>query len=228
MNTQQTTGQITGQTTGTGISRPRPQKKETDMATKSTKFDSKTVQSGAVRPFYAYVGVTDLAVETVRDYVADVQKSVSGLDLQPKALRDQAVTIVSTRVDALSKDAKAVPAKVQTTVADNVSALGDTYTDLVKRGESLVGRIRRQQATQDAVKSGETTVAKAKTPRTQATKSAKATTKSASSAAKKTTTTAKKRSTAPKSSAKATGTAAKKTATAATKAVADAAQKVGD
>ena len=201
-----TTQQTTQQTTGTGIRRPRPQKKETDMATKSTKFDSKTVQAGAVRPFYAYVGVTDLAVETVREYVADVQKSVSGLDLQPKALREQAAT----------------------TVADNVSALGDTYTDLVKRGESLVGRIRRQQATKDAVKSADTTVAKAKTTRTQATKSAKATTKSASSAAKKTVTTAKKRSTAPRSSAKATNTAAKQTASSATKAVAGAAKKVGD
>ncbi|MEO5854012.1 MAG: hypothetical protein ABIQ15_16005 [Nocardioides sp.] len=184
------------------------------MATKSTKFD---IKSEAVRPFYASVGVTDLAVEAVREYAADVQakvrgyqanvqKNVSELDLQPKALREQAVTLVD----------------------ENVAALGETYTDLVKRGESLVGRIRRQQSTQDAVKSAETTKAKAKTTRTQATKSAKATKKAATSAAKRTTTTAKKRSTAPASSAKATTTAAKKTATAATKAVADAAQKVGD
>lgn len=195
------------------------------MATKSTKFD---IKSGAVRPFYAYVGVTDLAVEAVREYVADVQAKVSGRDLQPKTLRDQAVTVVSTRVDALSKDAKAVPAKVQTIVDDNVAALGDTYGDLVKRGESLVGRIRRQQSTRDAVKSAETTSAKAKTTRTQTAESAKATTKTATAGAKKVTTTAKERSTAPKSSAKATTTAAKKTATAASKAVTDAAQKVGD
>ena len=195
------------------------------MTTKSTKFD---IKSEAVRPFFAYVGVTDLAVEAVREYVADVQAKVSGRDLQPKALRDQAATVVSARVDALSKDAQAVPARVQTIVDENVSALGDAYGDLVKRGESLVGRIRRQQSTRDAVKSAETTKAKAKTTRTQAEKSAKATTKTATSGAKKATTTAKKRSTAPKSSAKATGTAAKKTATAATKAVADAAQKIGD
>ena len=162
------------------------------MATTSrTKLDLKTVQT----PFYATVGVTDLAVGAVREY-------------------------------------KAVPAKVATLVDDNVSALGDTYVDLVKRGESLVGRIRRQRSTQATVKSAETTVTKAKTTRTQATKSTKAATKAATktaaTGAKKVTKTAKKRSTAPRSSAKATATAAKKTASSATQAVTDAAQKVGD
>ena len=122
---------------------------------------------------------------------------------------------------ALSKDAKAVPAKVQTIVDENAAALNDTYGDLVKRGESLVGRIRRQQSTQQTVKSAETTVSKAKTTKTQATKATKKT-------AKKATTTAKKASAPSKSSAKATVTAAKKTASSATQAVTDAAEKVGD
>ena len=63
-----------------------------------TKFDIKTE---ATRPLYAGVGVTDLAVEFVRGYVtdvqhrvADVQKNVTELDLQPQALREQAVTVV--------------------------------------------------------------------------------------------------------------------------------------
>ena len=206
------------------------------MATKSrTKIDLKTVQT----PFYATVGVTDLAVEAVREYVADVQtrvrgyqkdvqKTVAKVDLQPKVLRDQAVTVLSARVDALtalSGDAKAVPAKVQTLVDENVAVLNDTYGDLVKRGESLVGRIRRQQSTQQTVKSAETTVSKAKTTKTQATKATKTTAKTT---AKKATTTAKKQSASSKSSAKATVTAAKKTASSATQAVADAAEKVGD
>jgi len=205
------------------------------VATKSrTKIDLKTVQT----PFYATVGVTDLAVEAVREYVADVQtrvrgyqkdvqKTVAKVDLQPKVLRDQAVTVLSARVDALtalSGDAKAVPAKVQTLVDENVAVLNDTYGDLVKRGESLVGRIRRQQSTQQTVKSAETTVSKAKTTKTQATKA----TKTAGRGAKKATTTAKKQSASSKSSAKATVTAAKKTASSATQAVADAAEKVGD
>jgi len=207
------------------------------MATKTNVLDIK-----ASRPFYASVGVTDLAVEVVRDYVADVQtkvrgyqkdvrKNVSGLELKPTALRDQAASVVSTRVDAISKDAKAVNAKVQTVVDDNVAALTGTYVDLVKRGESLVGRIRRQKSTQETAESAATTVAKAKTTRTQATKSARSTASQAKKAtakqAKKATTTVKKSSTAPRSSARSSVTAAKKTASSGTRAVTDAAAKVG-
>ena len=207
------------------------------MATRipTLKIDTKsvaTLQAAAERPFYAGVGMTDLAVEVVRDYVADVQsrvrgysvdvqKNVASFDLQPKALRDTAVSAVTERVDALQGEVRTVPARVQNLVDDNVALLEGTYGDLVKRGESLVGRIRRQQATQDTVKSAETTVAKAKTTKTQATKASKAT-------AKKATSTAKKRSAAPRSSAKATTTAAKKTASNATTAAAEAAKKVGD
>jgi hypothetical protein len=232
------------------------------MATRipTLKIDTKSVavlQAAAEKPFYATVGVTDLAVEAVRDYVAevqtrvaglgkDVQKNVASIDLQPKALRDSAVTVVTARVEALGKDAQArrvaiekrvaglqgeartVPARVQNLVDDNVALIEGAYGDLVKRGESLVGRVRRQKSTQDTVKAAETTVAKAKTTKTQATKAAKSTAKATQSGTKKATTTAKKRSTAPRSSAKATSTAAKKTASAATKAVADAATKIGD
>ena len=72
-----------------------------------TKFD---IKLEATRPLYAGVGVTDLAVEAVRDYVADVQKrfvdvqkTVSSIDLQPQKLREQAINVVSTRVDALPR-----------------------------------------------------------------------------------------------------------------------------
>jgi hypothetical protein len=214
------------------------------------KFDIKTEAS---RPIYAGVGVTDLAVGLVRDYVADVQKKfagvqkdvqtrVSGIELEPKALREQAVTVVSARVDALSKDAKArraaiearvaelqadakaLPTKVQSVVAENVSTATETYADLAKRGETLVERIRKQSSTQATVTSAKTTSAKAKTTKTQATKATKTTAKKT---AKKASTTAKKTSTAPKSSAKATTTAAKKTASSAAQATTDAAAKVG-
>ncbi len=214
------------------------------------KFDIKTE---ATRPLYAGVGVTDLAVEAVRGYVADVQKTFAGVQktvttVDPQALRTQAVTVVNTRVDALTKDAKArrtaiearvaelqaeakvLPAKVQTLVTENVATVNDAYTDLAKRGEVLVGRIRKQEATKATVKSAKTTTAKAKTTKTQATKTAKSAAKTtatgAKSTAKKATTTAKK-SSAP-ASAKATTTAAAKTASSATSAVADAAEKVGN
>ena len=205
------------------------------------KFDIPTqIPTVATRPLYAGVGVTDLVVETVRDYVADVQKrlddvqkSVSGLEAKHEVLRDRASKAVADRVDTLNKDAQArrrvieqrvaelqsevqtFPTRLQKLVDAQVATAGDTYADLVKRGESLVGRIRGQQATQDAEAAAKTTVSKAKTTKTQATKSAK-----------KTTTQARK--SPAKSSAKATATAAKKTASSTAKAAADAAEKIGD
>jgi chromosome segregation ATPase len=198
------------------------------------KFDIKDIKIDAT-PLYAGVGVVDAAVEVVREYVADVQtrfvgvqkdlqKTVTTIDFEPKALREQAVTVVNTRVEALSKDAKArraaiearvaelqteakeLPAKVQALVNENVETVSDTYADLAKRGEALVARIRKQEATKATKAAAKTTSAKAKTTRTQAAKSA----------------------TTAKSSAKATGTAAKKTVKRAAKATTDGASKVGD
>jgi hypothetical protein len=202
----------------------------------------------AQRALHAGVGATDLAVEVVRDYAAEAQKlaqkaqqdlttRVSGLQksvihFEPKAFRAQAAKDAKARRAAIEKrvallqsqiqsEAAAVPAKVQKSLDAPVSTATDLYGDLVKRGEVLVGRIRRQQSTKDAVSAAETTVAKAKTTKTQATKAAKKTTTTAKTAAKK-------RSTTPRSSAKATTTAAKKTVSAGSRALADAAEKVGD
>jgi ElaB/YqjD/DUF883 family membrane-anchored ribosome-binding protein len=159
----------------------------------------------------------------------EVQKSVAGLEVQPEVVRDKATKAVTARIDTLSKDAQArrrhvekrvaelqselqaLPTRLQKLVDAQVSTAGDTYTDLVKRGESLVDRIRRQQSTQDAEAAAKTTVSKAKTTKTQAKKA-----------------TAKARKSPAKSSAKATGTSARKTASGTARAVVDAAEKVGD
>ncbi|MCR6032191.1 hypothetical protein GGQ22_12180 [Nocardioides sp. zg-579] len=213
-----------------------------------TTFDIKTladieIPAVAKRPLYAGVGATDLVVGYVRDYATTVQKAVADLDLEPKALRDQALVAVSARVEALSKDAKArraavesrvaelqgearaLPTRVQTTVNDNVEVVSGTYADLAQRGEQLITRIRRQEETKATTTAAKTTVSKAKATRTQTAKATKATARKATTTAKRT---AKKASTAPKSSAKGTATAAKKTAASATKATTAAAKKVGD
>lgn len=204
-----------------------------------TKFD---IRNEATRQFYAGVGVTDLAVEMVRDYMADMQKrfadlqkSIADLDLEPEHLRKQA----STRFETLSKDAqarrkavedrmaelqdeaKALPAKMQKLVDDNVASVNKTMDQLVKRGEGLVDRIRKQTSTKEALHEAKVTVTKAKTTRTQATKATK-------SAAAKTRETAKKAAATPRSSAKATATAARKTAASAAHAVVEAVEKIGD
>ena len=203
------------------------------------KFEIPTqIPAVATRPIYAGVGMTDLVVEAVRDYVADVQKRLDGVqksvsETKPEVLRDRAGKAVADTIDSLNKDAQArrrvieqrvaelqsevqtLPTRLQKLLDEQVATAGDTYADLVKRGESLVGRIRRQQSTQDTEAAAKTTVTKAKTTKTQATKAAKKTT-------------AKARKSPAKSSAKATTTTAKKTASSATKAVIDAAEKIGD
>jgi hypothetical protein len=194
------------------------------------KFDIKTE---ATRGLYAGAGVADLAVETVREYVAKgqtrfagVQKDIAGFDYSPEALRKQ----VNARVEALSKEAKARRAAAESRVAglrkeattrvnENADTATDAYGDLVKRGESLVSRIRRQEATKATTRSAKTTSSKAKTTSTQAKKTAKKSTAAAKKTAKKS---------PAKSSAKATATAAKSTASNAAQATSDGASKVGN
>jgi heparin binding hemagglutinin HbhA len=212
------------------------------------------------RPLYAGVGVTDLAVEFVREYVADVQKRAGEMQKtvtsgDPTALATEAqkraqlaTKRVTERVETLNKtvaddaqarraavekrvaelqaEAKALPTRLQKFLDAQLGTAGDTYGELVHRGESLVDRILRQQSTQDAEKAMETTVAKAKTTRTQATKSASTATKSVKKSVKKSGATARK--SPAKSSAKATATSAKKAAESTAAAVVDAAAKVGD
>jgi heparin binding hemagglutinin HbhA len=222
------------------------------------------------RPLYAGVGATERAVEILREYVSDVQKrfgevqkevqkTVSGIDYEPRALRteaqkraqhatEQARKVVNARVESLNKnvteDAQARRAAVEKRVAElqaelrdwqarfqklldeQLDTAGGTYGELVTRGESLVGRIRGQQSTQEAEQAVKTTAAKAKTTKTQAAKTAKSAKKSAQATAKKSATAAKK--SPAKSSAKATATSAQKAAESTAGAAAEAAPKVGD
>jgi heparin binding hemagglutinin HbhA len=137
-------------------------------------FDFKTE---AQKGLHAGVGAADLAIETVKDFVTEAQKtaqkrfeaaqkdaqkaltsaqkSVKGFEFQPQALRSQATTVVSSRVDELSKDAKARRAAVEKRVVDlqteaqkfvteNVSTATGTYEQLAKRGEKVVKRIRKE------------------------------------------------------------------------------------
>ena len=85
------------------------------------------VQQTLTKQFYAGVGVTDLAVEAVRDYVADVSKRLAEVqdslaksfaDFEPEAARGQAVGVVNARFEALSKDAKARRELVESRIAE--------------------------------------------------------------------------------------------------------------
>ena len=119
------------------------------MAKTKTTFDFKSIEvpAAAQKPLYAGVGAGDLAVTAVKEYVADVQRTVTGFD--PKAVRASALSAakarrsaVEARVAELQAEAKSLPTKVQTTVNDNVATVTGTvlgtYGDLAKRGEAVV------------------------------------------------------------------------------------------
>ena len=134
----------------------------------NAKFDIKTE---AQKTLHAGVGAADLAIEAVREYVSEAQKRIEGYqkdaqkaftsaqksarDLDAKTLRSQATTVVSTRVEGLSKDAKARRDAIEKRVADlqndaqkfvTVSAetATETFDSLAKRGEKVVKRLRKE------------------------------------------------------------------------------------
>lgn len=90
-----------------------------------------TVKKVVTDQAYATVGATDLVVETFRGYTSQIAALRSELDPQK----------VQARV-------KAAPTEAQ-----------HYYTDLTKRGEDLVARLRKQKAAQDLIDQAEATVA---------------------------------------------------------------------
>ena len=204
---------------------------------------------------YVAVGITDLAVEKVRDAreraaAARAGFSVTGLPARVAGQAQQVPTLAFNRTLEIAGQAQ------------------ESYDDLAERGEKLVKRLRTQKSTQDLIAQAGTTVrlgrgavttarkAAAETQRAaratlttgrheaaaavetvaesvqdEAATSAKAVRKSAAgtrSSAKRTTTTARKRTASTQRATKATATSARKTAATASKATKTAATKVGD
>jgi hypothetical protein len=171
------------------------------------------------KPFYVVAGATDLAVKNLRE----VPAKLSTVRVERKDLEKAVAT--------LQAEAQALPAKAQATalgLAGEVAGRADAvYGDLLGRGRSVVGRIRRQKATQDLKRDAGTTVRRTKATRTVATAGAAETTGTAKKAAKRTSTTAKKRATSTRTAARSTATSAKKTAASAARATSDGAAKLG-
>lgn len=194
-----------------------------------------------IKPLYAGVGVTDLAVGIVRDLVTGTQTRIAGVTTLAKDARVSREAI-EARVADLQSEVKAYPAKVQALIDDNAALVNGAYADLVQRGETLVGRIRGQESSRATAASARTTLSKAKTTRTQtatataaAGTAARTTTKKAAKRATTATRTVKSASAAParkaataRGSAKASVTAARKSAANAATAAVEAAEKVGD
>lgn len=135
-------------------------------------FNVDQFKSEAVKPLFAVAGATEIAVDRARAYAADAQKvaqdsfdalqaRVAKVERDPKALQNQAVSALNTRIEELSndareaqakfesrvedlsKDARDIPARLQKQLEDAISELTDTYADLAVRGEKFVAAIRK-------------------------------------------------------------------------------------
>jgi heparin binding hemagglutinin HbhA len=105
-------------------------------------------------PVYAAVGVTDLAVERVRE--ASVRAAAVRVDLDVSALQDKAVALQDKAVKRAEKVAEKVteqaqqfPALALSQTAEIAGKARETYSELAVRGEKLVKRIRNQKSTKD-------------------------------------------------------------------------------
>ncbi|HET6286778.1 MAG TPA: hypothetical protein VFG15_08510, partial [Amycolatopsis sp.] len=152
------------------------------------------------KPFYAFAGVGDLAVEKVKS-------------LRPTAedagLRERATNLpkqLTGKLTDLPKEARKLGDKLTDRVDTQVKAADERYEKLAKRGEDIVKRVRTQKSTKDLVDQAKTTISKARSVRGTATEGAKKTT----------------------TAAKTTVTSARKTATRARTATNATANKVGD
>ena len=208
-------------------------------------------------PVYAAVGVTDLAVERLREARARATTRAAAVrvDLDITTMQDRA----AKRFEKVTEQAHQIPVQVRNQTIEAAGKARETYSGLAVRGEKLVKRIRNQKSTKDLIaqagstvslgKGAVTTVRKAAldtqhaamvtlaTGRREAGSVAASVQDSVSKAPARaatvvegtgTTTTAKKSTASAVRATRAVATSARKTATAAAKDVTTATSKVGD
>lgn len=179
-------------------------------------------------PFYAVIGVGDLAVEKIRAVGTDVQARSTKLNLEPKQLQADIEAVAKQRVDDVRSVQHKAQQRAEEVFSDVVAQATTTYDSLAGRGKKLVDRIRRQESTKNLARTASQTKSQAKATSTTAKKNASTTASSAKKSASKTASTAKQSASQTRSRAKATSTSARKTADNATTAAQQAAEKVGD
>jgi len=92
---------------------------------------------------YAAVGVTDLAVERLRE-VRNRAAAVR-MDLAVKAIQDRAVK----RFEKVAEQVQQVPVQVRNQTVDVAGRARETYSGFAERGEKLVKHLRDQKSTED-------------------------------------------------------------------------------
>lgn len=130
------------------------------------------------KPVFAAVGVTDLAVEKVRD--ARARALAARADLDVSALQDKAMdkaaklqgkamdkaTLLQDkaikRAERLAEQAQHVPALALNQTIEVAGKAQETYAELAVRGHKLVRRIRNQKSTKDLLAQAGSTVSLSK------------------------------------------------------------------
>ena len=112
-------------------------------------------------PVFAVVGLTDLAVEKVRDArvraaaVGAVLTSDLKADLKPSALQGKA----QATAFGVAEQAQELPALALNRSLEFAGKAQESYVSVAARGEKLVERVRTQKATKDLIAQAGTTVA---------------------------------------------------------------------
>ena len=104
------------------------------------------------KPVFAAVGVTDLAVEKVRE--ARARALAARADLNVSVMQDKAIK----RAEKLAEQAQHVPALTLNQTLEVAGKAQETYAELAVRGHKLVSRIRNQKSTKDLLAQAGSTV----------------------------------------------------------------------
>jgi len=123
------------------------------------------------KPFYAYVGVADLAVEKLRTLPEVYIQGVNNAQAQVNQARGSVKTLPETVREQL----QTLPTKAK-----------GTYADLVERGQKLVDWVRNNPSTKAAVKQAKTAQSQAKGAATSVRRSVKSAEKAAEDTVAKT------------------------------------------
>jgi len=94
-------------------------------------------------PVYVALGVTDLAVERLRD--ARDRAAAVRLDLDVSEMQDR----VARRFEKVTEHVQHLPAQVRNQGVEVAGKARQTYSELAVRGEKMVKRVRNQKSTKD-------------------------------------------------------------------------------
>ncbi|MFI5955518.1 hypothetical protein [Cryptosporangium sp. NPDC051539] len=125
--------------------------------TVEAKGDVKFALPDARRGLYAYVGAADYAVEQLRAL--------------PR-YQGQVVGVIRALPQTLRTSFSGLQGRVNETYVDVSGRVTDAYSDFANRGEKVVGSIRKDPATENAVEQAKTAKSQVKAARTSVRKAA--------------------------------------------------------